>query len=132
MSVSYPPQRASHFPVFLKSLVCGPARLRDESTLFVLLSALDFVMTWYLLQYEHPGIEFSEANPIARYFIYGWGIKGMFAFKSLIVAFVVAICYVIAHSDLAAARRVLWAASAIVASVVCYSALLLCRETMLV
>ena len=132
MSVSYPPRRASHFPVFLKSLVSGPARLRDESTLFVLLSALDFVMTWYLLQYEHPGIQFSEANPIARYFIYGWGIKGMFAFKCLIVSFVVALCQVIAAADPNAARRVLWLSSAIVASVVCYSMLLLCRETVLV
>jgi hypothetical protein len=132
MSISYPPQRTSHFPVFLKSLASGPGRLRDESTLFVLLSALDFVMTWYLLQYEHPGIEFSEANPIARYFIYGWGIKGMFAFKCLIVSFVVALCQVIALSDVKAASRVLWLSCAIVAGVVCYSMLLLCRETMLV
>lgn len=132
MSVPYSPQRASHFPTLVRSMVAGPARLRDESMLFILVSALDFVMTWYLLQYDHPAIEFSESNPIARYFIYGWGIKGMFAFKCLIVSFVVVLCQVIAVSDTKAASRVLWLSSAIVGGVVCYSMLLLCRETMLV
>jgi hypothetical protein len=97
--------------------------LEHETALFVLASALDVVMTYYLL--NHPEIQFVESNPIARYFIYSWGIKGMVGFKFTLVAFVSIICQIIARTKPDVARRVLQFSTAVVGGVVIYSVLLM-------
>jgi hypothetical protein len=106
-------------------LVRHPFPLEYETALFVLASALDVIATYYLLR--HPKILFVESNPIARYFIYSWGIKGMVGFKFTLVAFVAAICQIIARTDPAVARRVLHFSTLIVGAVVVYSVLLMQR-----
>src|SRR5262245_45526297 len=69
--------------------------LWQETILFVIVSVLDALMTWHLL--THDGAAFVESNPVARYFIYGWGLKGMVGFKLTLVIIVAAICQWIAR-----------------------------------
>lgn len=94
--------------------------LEHETGLFILVSALDFWMTYQLLM--HPEAMFVESNPIALWFLHHWGLKGMLFFKMSIVAIVAVICQVIALQNVQTARRVLWAGITIVGSVVIYSA----------
>lgn len=93
--------------------------LETETAWFVLASALDFAMTYIMLL--HPEIQFVESNPIALFFINHWGIKGLLCFKLGIVAIVALICQVIARENYQLARKVLFAGTAIVSTVVVYS-----------
>jgi hypothetical protein len=98
--------------------------LESETALFIALSALDVVLTWQLLiRGGH-----YESNPIADYFIAGWGRKGMVTFKFVMVAFVCVVTQVIAHRRLEAARRVLRFAILVLGGVVVYSTILLLRS----
>ena len=97
----------------------GKLPVESETAWFILVSALDFAMTYIMLQQEDS--RFVETNPIALFFINHWGIKGLFAFKLAIVLFVALICQIIAHHNRPLARRVLFTGTAIVASVVVYS-----------
>lgn len=93
--------------------------LETETSWFVLVSALDFFVTYILLR--HPEIHFVESNPVAVYFLNHWGIKGLLAFKAAVVMFVVALCQIIARHNEGLARRVLFIGTAIVSVVVVYS-----------
>ena len=106
-----------------KSLFGRKLSLERETSLFILVSALDVIMTWNLLIREG----FVESNPIARYFIDGWGIKGMVYFKFGLVAFVAVLCQIIALKKEEVARRILQFATVLVACVVLYSFSLLIR-----
>ena len=101
----------------------GKLPLETESAWFGLVSALDFFMTYILLQ--HPEIHFVESNPIALFFLSHWGIKGLLLFKLAVVVFVAAICQIIACHNLQLAQRVLYVGTAIVAAVVVYSVYLM-------
>lgn len=96
--------------------------LETETAWFVLVSALDFFMTYIMLM--HPEIRFVESNPIALFFLNHWGIKGLLGFKLAIVTFVVVLCQIIAQHNQRLARRVLYAGTTIVAAVFVYSVLL--------
>jgi hypothetical protein len=96
--------------------------LETETAWFVLASALDFMMTYIMLQ--HQEVQFVESNPIALFFINHWGIKGLLYFKMAVVAFVALICQIIARENLQLGRKVLFAGTAIVGTVVVYSVLL--------
>ena len=96
--------------------------VESETAWFILASVLDFGMTFILLtRDEDQATRFRESNPVALFFLNHWGIKGLFAFKLVIVLIVVAICQIIAHHKLILAQRVLYLSTAIVAAVVIYS-----------
>ena len=105
--------------------------LERETAFFILASALDVMMTWYLLM--HGGSDdrtwFVESNPIPRYFLYSWGFDALVYFKFAIVAVVAVICQIIARSKLEVARRVLNFATVVVTGVVIYSIVLMVRHT---
>ena len=105
--------------------------LERETVLFFVASAMDFVMTWFLLNYQTQSgrVWFVESNPIARYFLYSWGFDGLIGFKFATVVFVAVICQIIARSRLATARRLLMVATVVVLAVVAYSGVLLVKHT---
>lgn len=105
------------------SIILGTAALQQETLIYVFVSAMDLFMTYYLL--SHSSGQFMEANPVARYFIYGWGPKGMVYFKFGMVAFVCVLAQVIARHRPTAARWLLIGATLVVAIVVVYSVRLL-------
>lgn len=91
--------------------------LETETAAFILANVLDVFVT-YLLLY---GGRHVEANPIARYFVDGWGIKGMILYKLANVAVVCVIAQIIARASVKLARRLLIGLTLIVAAVVAYS-----------
>lgn len=108
----------------IKRLLRGDLPLERETTAFILVSALDIFMTWMLL---YSG-RFRESNPIADYFIGGWGIKGMVYFKMAVTAFVCVTAQIIALKKPAYAEFVLKLGTLIVAAVVIYSFVLYVRH----
>ena len=101
-------------------LFCRQGRALLPLTLaYAVVNALDVVMTWILL--THDQIHFVESNPIARYFIFGWGLQGMLLFKLLLVAFVTVICQIIACRQFLLAKRLMCFAVVTVSLVVLYS-----------
>lgn len=115
--------------------------LEKETSLFILVSALDFYMTYLLLiggggSSNSPGQEmygeavFYESNPVAGYFL-DWGIRGLIFFKFFLVAFVAVVAQIIATKKLRTARWLLNFATVLVAGVVIYSLTLLLRHSSL-
>ena len=98
--------------------------MQQESLLFVLVSALDVFMTYILLS-QSGSVVFVESNPVARYFIAGWGPKGMIYFKFAMVAFVCVLAQIIARRKPRVARWLLLGATGVVSVVVVYSLRLL-------
>jgi len=98
--------------------------LEKETCWFILVNVLDFFASYQL--FRRPG--FGEANPLAKWFIDGWGLmKGMLAYKLGLVAFVCVVVQLIALRSVPAARRVLYFGILVVAGVVAYSLTLLWR-----
>ncbi|MGE5193970.1 MAG: DUF5658 family protein [Deltaproteobacteria bacterium] len=103
--------------------------LEGETALFILASALDAMMTRYLLVSGGSGDKwFVESNPIPRYFLESWGLDGLTYFKFALVALVSVICQIIARRRVEVARRVLNFASIVVLGVVIYSVVLMARH----
>jgi len=105
--------------------------LERETSLFVLVSALDVFMTYLILRYsaeQRLPLVFTEANAVARYFLHHWGIKGMVLFKFGMVAFSVTVIQIIAMKRLETARWLLNLATLLVCVVVLYSLSLLVRH----
>lgn len=121
--------------VSVRGLIDWAARARlcleRESLAFIVASGLDLVMTYLLLRYDNGDdhIWFDESNPIARYFLYSWGVKGLIYFKILTVTGVVLICQIIASRRLEVARRLLQFAALAAAFVSIYSGYLMMRHT---
>jgi hypothetical protein len=114
----------------LKSFFGG--RMPREMMVFVLASVLDVFMTYILLSAgtdPKTRMYFVESNPIARFFLDGWGVKGLIYFKFGMVAFVSIIVQIIATKRLETARWVLRFATTVVACVVIYSLMLYLRGT---
>ena len=105
-----------------------PLPLQRESALFLLASVLDVMMT-YLMLWDVPEPEgrvmFYESNPVARWFLRGWGLTGIIAFKFTMVAVVEVIAHVIALRQLQLGRRLLEFGTLVVSLVVLYSMYLL-------
>ena len=99
-----------------------PSRLlfEVETLRFVVVSALDLMMTSLLLRQPH----FTEANPVALLFLSRWGLPGMVWFKFGMVAFVTALTQTIARHRPETARRLLDFATVICAAVVIYGLML--------
>jgi hypothetical protein len=102
----------------------GTAALQQEMVMYVIVSAMDLLMTYNLLSRG----QFVEANPVARFFIREWGPKGMVYFKFGMVAVVCVLAQIIAQSKPKAARWLLLGATALVSIVVIYSLMLLLRH----
>ena len=110
----------------LLSLLKRRLPLEAESAVYILVNAFD-VWTTYLLLSE--GTIFVESNPVARYFIESWGLRGMVYFKFGLVAFVLVTCQLIAaRGRVGVARGVLCCATVLVSAVVIYSLTLLWRH----
>ena len=103
--------------------ILGTAALQQETLLFVVVSSMDLFMTYILLSRSNG--QFIEANPVARFFISGWGPKGLVYFKFAMVAFVCVLAQIIARAKPRAARWLLRGATCLVAIVVIYSLTLL-------
>ena len=93
--------------------------LETETCFFILVNALDVVMTYILLNH---GPQFQESNQIANYFLTSYGFKAMVYFKFALVAFVTVVAQIIARTHLKTARWLLIVGTAIVSIVVIYSA----------
>jgi len=120
-----PPEPRSLYAMLFEGLP-----LEGETRLFILASTLDVLMTNFLINHASVAshLLFVESNPVARYFLDSWGFDGVIYFKFGLVAFVSLICQVIARSRVDLARRVLYFATALVVSVVAYSALLMVQS----
>jgi hypothetical protein len=92
--------------------------------LFVVLSAADLLLTWWLL--ERSGGTAYEANPLARWWLLRSGWAGLAAFKAAQVVLVLGLAALIARRRPRSAGRLLTFACAALAAVVLYSASL-CR-----
>jgi hypothetical protein len=119
--------RQDRFPIAWSSLRLPALHLELETMIYFVVNALDVVLTYLLL--THDKFEFIEANPVARYFLYSWGAKGLVWFKVSLVAIVTLNCQIIARKRPDIARRVLFLAIAIVSAVVIYSGYLFVRHS---
>jgi hypothetical protein len=112
---------ADEKPISLRMLF-GESVVQQEMLLFVVVSAMDVLMTVRLLYLGDEDRQFFfESNPVARFFLREWGIRGMIYFKFAMVAFVCVLSQIIAQHKPAVARRLLVGATGIVAVVVIYS-----------
>ncbi len=91
--------------------------LETETTLFILVSVLDIIMTWILI--SRGG--FVESNPVANYFLLRWGKNGLVGFKFCAVLVVCLTTQLIAIKRIQLARLVLVAGIVVVSFVVIYS-----------
>ncbi|MBA3315351.1 MAG: DUF5658 family protein [Planctomycetota bacterium] len=106
----------------------GHLPLETETTFFILVNVLDIVLTVALVSLTREQDDrYHEGNPVARFFLDHWGVRGLVYYKMAMVGFVCAIAQLIARRNLAVARRLMYGLTAIVAVVVAYSAFLLSR-----
>ena len=112
----------------LRKIVGGELPLETETCRFVLISLLDLFMTFLLLYFSNRGMMRNvvvESNPVARYFISGWGTMGLVWFKIGMVTLIVLATQVVATRRPSVAQLLLNGATLFVGSVVVYSAYLL-------
>jgi hypothetical protein len=99
--------------------------LANETTVFLLVTALDFFVTYVLLAW--PGSPAYEVNPIARR-VLGWGFHGLIAFKFGLAAVGVVCCEVVARRNRRLGRAVLVGMTVLVAAVAVYGVGLIVRH----
>jgi hypothetical protein len=98
----------------------------QETLLYVVVSTLDWVATMALL--THDGhLQFQEANPVARYFLYSWGPRGLLYFKIGVTTLVCVIGQIVAAKRPRLAKGILEFGTLAVTCVLLYSAWLLLR-----
>ncbi len=119
-----PMRRDSIFGTAWRIMVHRKLPLETETAQFMLVSVLDFVMTFLMIRTGR----FTEGNVLARFFLDSWGPMGMLYFKMAIVGVVAVLAQVIACKTLTTARKLLNTATAIMALVVIYSLFLLLRS----
>ena len=98
--------------------------LERETCWFILVSVLDIYLTHFILQYQG----FTEGNPIALFFLYTWGSKGLVYFKCAMVTFIVLITQIIAIKKPATARWTLNLGTLVVTGALIYSLSLLLKN----
>ena len=112
----------------LRKIVGGELPLETETCRFILISLLDLFMTFLLLYFSNRGMMRNvvvESNPVARYFISGWGTMGLVWFKIGMVTLIVLATQATASRRPVVAQLVLNGATLFVGSVVAYSIFLL-------
>lgn len=109
--------------------LAGTLRHEHEISLFILVSLFDILMTWLLLTRgsSNTQVTFNESNPVARYFLHHWGLKGMIYFKFFMVGFICTISEIVAHYRPRMGKFILQLGTAVVSIVVIYSLVLLLR-----
>jgi len=103
---------------FFKDAFQKQLPLQNETTYFILVNVLDFVMTYILLQSNRTVV---EANPVADFFYQRWGFPGMIAFKLGLVAVICVLSQAVALRSIGKARFILITGIIIVSLVVAYS-----------
>ena len=98
--------------------------LERKTCVFILVNALDVIMTYLLLVTGN----FIESNQIANFFLARWGMKGMVYFKFGLVAVVVVIAQIVARKKFTTGRNLLKFGTFFVAGVVIYSVALFLRS----
>lgn len=83
---------------------------------FVLLSSMDIMLTWKILEYQ--GL---EVNPIAALVIDYWGLPGAVGFKYALMVLIIVMCEVIGRERPVVGRRVITAGITLTAIVVTYA-----------
>lgn len=127
MSDSLSPQNPE-LPTIWDTVFRLPLPLQRESALFLIVSVLDVMMTHILLDGSAGNsgrVMFYESNPVARYFLEGWGLGGIVYFKFALVTFVEVIAHIVALKKVDVGRRLLEFGTLVVSAVVIYSMLLL-------
>jgi hypothetical protein len=82
-----------------------PVLYPNHYTWFVLLSALDIIMTYVVLWAGG-----YEANSYAAGIIHRWGVPGMAIYKCVLIAIVVGICELVGRRNIRAGRNLATAA----------------------
>jgi Domain of unknown function (DUF5658) len=98
---------------------------------FILVGALDAFLTYILLRASNQGYSRSliiEGNPVARWVLHQWGMQGMIIFKCMMIVIVVVIAEIVGRQRPMLGRGLLWVGTAVVASVVIYSARMLAQH----
>ncbi len=109
----------------LYRLTREPLPLETETSVFILANMLDFFATYCLLTIGG----FHESNPIARWFLDGWGpVKGLLMYKLTLVTTVCLITQLIYLERPKVARGILIFGSIGVFCVVIYSVMLYLRH----
>ncbi len=103
--------------------------MEHETALFLLVSFLDFLMTYWVLYPRESGPRFGESNAIANWFLAGWGFRGLLYFKITVCLVVVVAAQAIHTRRPSTAKFVLWLGIAVTAATVIYSAALYVRHT---
>jgi len=115
----------------LRKIIGGELPLETETCRFVLVSLLDLFMTFLLLYFSNREMMRNvivESNPVAQYFISGWGTLGLVWFKIGMVTLIVLAAQGVATRRPAVAQVVLNGATLLVGGVVAYSTLLLVQN----
>ena len=115
----------------LRKIIGGELPLETETCRFVLVSLLDLFMTFLLLYFSNREMMRNvivESNPVAQYFISGWGTLGLVWFKIGMVTLIVLAAQGVATRRPAVAQVVLNGATLFVGGVVAYSTLLLVQN----
>ena len=115
----------------LRKIIGGELPLETETCRFMLVSLLDLFMTFLLLYFSNRGMMRNvvvESNPVAQYFISGWGTLGLVWFKIGMVTLIVLAAQGVATRRPAVAQVVLNGATLFVGGVVAYSTLLLVQN----
>ncbi len=103
--------------------------MEHETSLFLLVSFLDFLMTYWMLYPRESGPQFGESNAIANWFFSGWGLHGLLYFKVAICLFIVLATQAIYARRPTTAKFVLWLGISVTSLTVVYSAALYLRHT---
>lgn len=99
-----------------------------EISWFILVGSLDVFMTYLILRYSSEGRTRSvmfESNPVARWVLHVWGIRGMVIFKFSMIAIVAVIAEVVGCRRPLVGRLLLVLGVAVGGFVVIYSLMLL-------
>ena len=112
----------------------SPLDLKYETEIswFVLVGALDVFMTYLILRYSAEGRTHNvmiEGNPIARWILHQWGLRGMVIFKFLMIAVVTTIAEIVGRFRPQLGRNLLKIGTLVVGGVVIYSFFLLRQNT---
>jgi hypothetical protein len=84
----------------MPSRATSPVLYENHYTWFVLVSALDLMLTWVVLQ-----LGGREANGLAAAVLERFGLEGMIYFKFALVVFVIALCEIVGRRDRGAGRK---------------------------
>ena len=102
-----------------------PMRYPTAYSWFVLVSAMDIMLTWVILHFGG-----TEVNPIAARVIDYWGLAGAIGFKFALMLFVIIVCEIVGRSRDPLGRRLALLSVVISSMPVIWSLTLLIRHSL--